>query len=63
MISLVVPLTTVLKYSPLGFTNFSKAAFGEPNSPSCLVLSSELLEANTSFGTNGVNLSERYSYL
>ena len=55
-----------LNTSHLLSMNLSKATFGESSSSSFSVLFSEPLEplkANISFGTNGVNLSERCSFL
>ena len=60
MTSLLVPSTNFRKCSLLLSINFSKATCGESSSFS--VQSSEPL-TNISFGTNGVNLSERYSFL
>ena len=59
--ALLVPSTTFLKYSPLFSMNLSKATFTDSSLSSFSVLSSESLKVNVSFGTNGVNLSERCS--
>ena len=43
--------------------NFSKATFDDSSLSSFSVLSSESVKANTSFGNNGINLSERCYFL
>ena len=61
--SLLVPSTTFLIYSLLSSLNFSKATFGGSSLSLLPVLSSKSLKGNISFGTNGVSLLERCSFL